>query len=33
MNNGTELHEQNGVIAPKAEAKRYSKPKSLFLER
>ncbi len=33
MNNGTELHEQKGVIAPNVEANRYSKPKSLFLER
>ncbi len=26
MNRGTELHEQNGVIAPKVEAIRYSAP-------
>ena len=33
MNKGTELQEQNGVSAPKVEAKRYSNPKSLFLDK
>ncbi len=33
MNSGTELHEQNGVMAPKVEASRYSPPKSLLRER
>ena len=26
INSGTEEQEQNGVIAPKSEAKKYSKP-------
>jgi len=33
INNGTELQEQKGVTAPNNDAKKYSNPKSLFLDR
>ena len=33
INNGTELQEQNGVMAPKVEANKYSKPYSLFRDK
>jgi hypothetical protein len=33
INKGTEEHEQNGVIAPNVDAKKYSKPNNLLRDK